>query len=300
LEALGFDISRASHSNYMETWLSVASMADLRHLRAESLGGAFQPEPTVHRRLSRLFNEARSWPILRAHGYEIVTTDAAFADINLYTADRFVGGSPLNAFETDLLRLSPVTRLGIVSQWIIDSFRHRVIDELDAVSRVTSDRSLFVWAHILSPHAPAIFDRNGESLPHPCYPLRCPFFQPHAEAMGLGEAALEERLVGQVDYLNRLVVRAVRSITARDPSAVIVILSDHGSRTGEPSDEYFRSFFAARTPGHKGLFPTNVGMVTTMAVLLNTYVDAGVDVPDGDPRFMRATTPLDLIEWTQR
>ena len=43
LEALGFEISHASHSNYMETWLSVASMADLRHLRAESLGGAFSP-----------------------------------------------------------------------------------------------------------------------------------------------------------------------------------------------------------------------------------------------------------------
>ena len=166
----------------------------------------------------------------------------------MYTADRLVGGSSLNAFESDLFRLSPISRLGIVSDWIIDSFRHRVIDELHAVAGVVSDRPVFVWAHVLNPHAPAIFDRNGGALKHPCYPLRCPFFEPNAEAMGLTNDALEERLVGQVDYLNGLVEQAVSSIAARDPSAVIVILSDHGARDADPGDEYFHNFLAARTP----------------------------------------------------
>ena len=40
-------------------------------------------------------------------------------------------------------------------------------------------------------------------------------------------------------------------------------------------------------------------MITTFAVLLNAYLEAGVEVPEGGLRFMRASTPLDLIEWRE-
>jgi hypothetical protein len=40
-------------------------------------------------------------------------------------------------------------------------------------------------------------------------------------------------------------------------------------------------------------------MVTTMAVVLNAYLEAGVAVPSGDALFMSDSSPLDLVEWPE-
>jgi hypothetical protein len=296
LESLGFDVSRRSHSNYTKTWLSLASMMDMRVITADSFDGQLPGEAVQHRWLSTIFNEAATWDELRQRGYEIVATETAFADLALYTADRTVGAWPVNAFETDLLRLSPISRLGFVQDRVVDAHRARVEGQFRETAAVAGDGPRLVWSHILSPHAPAVFDPAGGFIGHPCWP-GCQFFLPQAEGMGLSENELGRRLGGQVEYVNGLALESVRTIEERDPEAVIVILSDHGSRLGNAGDEYFHNFFAARTPGHPHLFPDDVGMITTMAVLLNAYFDAQVDVPDGDREFLSAATLLELVEW---
>ncbi len=300
LEDLGFDISRESHSNYTKTWLSLASMADMRVVTADEFGEPLPPDSVQHRRFSRLFNEGRAWSMLRQRGYELIATDSAFVDLALYTADRTIGRWGVNAFEADLLRVSPLSRIGLVSDAIMEANRTRVTGQLDATPQVAGTQPTFTWSHILSPHAPAIFGSDGEALDHPCYPASCFFYQPDAFGMGMQPEELEQLLIGQVRYLNGLVEQTVGEIVAHDPDAVIVILSDHGARHDVPNDEYFHTFFAARTPGHSKLFPPDVAMVTTLAVLLNAYFDAGVPVPDGEAQFLSSGTLLDLQAWPLR
>ena len=299
LEDMGFAVSRESHSNYMKSWLSLATMADLRHVDSSETEGELPSDSVQHRRLSRLFNDGQGWDVLRQHGYEIVATEPAFPDLELYEADRTVGRWPINAFEAGLLRESPVSRIEGVSDWVSDAFRDRFAGQIEATSGISSAAPMFVWTHVLSPHAPAIFDREGSAVEHPCYPVGCTFFQQTAADMGLSASSLEQRLVGQVQYVNRLVADTVRQITTADPAAVVVVLADHGARHEEPNDEYFHTFFAARTPGHPHLFPPDVGMVTTLAVLLNAYLDAGVPVPSGEEQFMSGETLLELEAWPE-
>jgi hypothetical protein len=300
LGSLGFRVSPESHSNYTKTWLSLATFADLRHIGPESFEGPIPSESIQHRRLSTIFNEGSAWDVLRRHGYEVVSIETTFADLALYTADRTVGSWPLNAFETDLLRFSPVTRLGLVSDGIVEAHRNRVIGQFTETAQVVADSPTFVWSHIVSPHAPAIFDAEGGFVSHPCYPAGCPFFQPRAEDTGVPERVVQERLGAQVHYVNGLVLETVRAIERRDPEAVIIVFSDHGARLGQPGAEYFHNFFAARTPDHPRLFPDDVGMVTILPLLLNAYLDAGVSVPDGDRQFLTIGTTMEMVAWPPR
>ena len=300
LEELGFDVSRQSHSNYTKTWLSLASMADFRIITADEFGQPLPPDSVQHRRFSRLFNEGRAWSLLRQRGYELVAPESAFVDLALYTADQTIGRWGVNAFEADLLRVSPLSRIGLVSDGVMEANRVRVTGQLDATANVTGGGPTFTWSHIVNPHAPAVFGPDGEPLHHPCYPVNCFFYQPDAAGMGLQPDELEQMLIGQVQYLNGLIGQTVSEIVSRDPDAVIVILSDHGARHDDPNDEYFHTFFAARTPEQPGLFPSDVAMVTTLAVLLNAYFDADIPVPNGEAQFMTTGTLLDLQAWTDR
>jgi hypothetical protein len=297
LESLGFTVSPESHSNYTKTWLSLATFADLRHIGPESFEGSIPSESIQHRRLSTIFNEGAAWDVLRRHGYEIASVETTFADLALYTADRTIGSWPLNAFETDLLRFSPLTRLGIVSDRIIEAHRARVRGQFTETTLVDGDGPTFVWSHIVSPHAPAMFDAAGGFVDHPCYPELCPFFQPQAEDTGVPERDVQDRLGAQVQYVNGLLLETVRAIQGRDADAVIVVFSDHGARHGQPGEEYFHNFFAARTPQHPGLFPDDVGMITILPLLLNAYLDADITVPDGEPQFLTIGTTLEMVPW---
>jgi hypothetical protein len=297
IEELGFVVSSSSHSNYTNTWASLASMADLRHVDTGVFDGPLPSDSIQHRVLARIFNEGRAWSILRGHGYEIVSTEGVAADLALHSADTTVGSWPPNGFEMELLRHSPLSRLGIVKDWVVDAHRSRVVGQLAAVANLSTDAPVFVWAHVTSPHAPAVFQRDGRRLDHPCWPVDCPFFMAQAASMGIDEQELEARLGEQTAYVNGLVLDAVRRIVDADSSAVIVILSDHGARHSARGDEYFRSFFAARTPGHPNLFADDAGMIATFAELLNAYLDADVVVPDDSKQFLTVGSLLELVEW---
>jgi hypothetical protein len=73
----------------------------------------------------------------------------------------------------------------------------------------------------------------------------------------------------------------VDRITAADPEAVIILFSDHGARFDSGvTDEYYRTFFAARTPGHEGLFPDDVSPVNVLPLLENAYFGASFPIHD--------------------
>jgi hypothetical protein len=62
-------------------------------------------------------------------------------------------------------------------------------------------------------------------------------------------------LIGQIQFLNGRVLRALDRIIEVDPDATVVVFSDHGLRRDrDDMEEWFRTLFAAR--GHE--FPPDV------------------------------------------
>ena len=303
LESAGFEVAEESRSNYTTTWLTLTSMADLRHIDASQV---MQSEPTEangsvqHLRLSERFNEGHTWSILRAHGYEVVTTESVFPNLTLYTADRLVGSWTPNAFEIDVIRNSVLTRLGVLQEWIAQTHRDRTREQFAAAAAAAkgSAQPFVFWSHIMSPHAPVLFNADGGPVPHACYPVECSFFEPGAAAAQMTDDEVKEAMTGQVTHVNRLALAAIEDIVASDPEGVIVVMSDHGARVEALNPEFFANFFAVRAPGHPDLFPDDAAATTTMAMLLNAYLDADVPVPDPDLQFVSGTSLLDLRSWS--
>jgi hypothetical protein len=68
----------------------------------------------------------------------------------------------------------------------------------------------------------------------------------------------------------------VDAIVARDPGAVVVLFSDHGSRYSLDlrQTEWYHSFLAALTPGHPRLFADDPKPTAILRTLLPIYVTA--------------------------
>ncbi|MBA3430557.1 MAG: hypothetical protein H0U16_03630, partial [Actinobacteria bacterium] len=112
----------------------------------------------------------------------------------------------------------------------------------------------FLFAHLLSPHVPFVFDRNGH-IPEPSCRPDCNRYRLRADEAGISTDEFQASYADQVHYLNGRILGVVDSILEASPDAVIVLFSDHGVRyTAEITDEWYSTFFAARTPGHDGLY----------------------------------------------
>ena len=159
------------------------------------------------------------------------------------------GGPTL--FDARLLRQSVFGRVPWVADWIMDGFRAQLNRALEVLASTEETR---VFAHLLAPHTPFLYDaRNPSSAPE-CWPA-CSIVDINANRLGISIDEWAAGTSGYLEYLNPRLLEAVDAITKHHPDATIVLFSDHGGRFVEPQDaEWHRSFLAARTPGAPRLF----------------------------------------------
>ena len=169
--------------------------------------------------------------------------------------------------------------------------------EIDEIARTPSSRPRLVFAHVLAPHPPLVFGRDGQ-------PLALPFNMAYQYAfVGSADNPAEiAKYRDQAAYVDKRTIAAVDGIlkSARRPT-VIVLLSDHGSRmehagatSHSPETNY--NFFAARTPGQTDLFGASPTPVNVFPTIFDTYLATNLQIqPD---RLYTSTwdAPLDLHE----
>jgi hypothetical protein len=184
----------------------------------------------------------------------------------------------------------------LVPDFLMSQQRDRFSATLDRlVAESSSDRGgpAFVFAHVFSPpHAPLVFGRGGERLPLPdCVPATCDLWEFPPDAWA--------RLPGQIHYANGEVLKAVSQIVRSDPTGIVVLMSDHGSRR-DPADldEFFHNFFAARTPGQQ-VFPADVSPVNVLRLLVSAETDVQMEpLPYRAWFFADEERPLELTPFS--
>jgi hypothetical protein len=159
-----------------------------------------------------------------------------------------VSAGGMNDFEIRLLGTSVVGMLA--RPWVADvvaaSLRSHFEGSLRLLVESTATRT---FAHVLAPHPPFLY-AGGLSA---CWP-GCDIFDVAARKLEISVDEWAERMDTQLRAVNERVLAAVDEILIEHPDAVIVLFSDHGGRYDLDLDEVHRSFLAARTPGHPGLF----------------------------------------------
>ena len=172
----GFYVASESRSNYPETPQSLASSLNMEYINhlGEELGEDFADmEP-----LYTMLQDYEVWHFLRSRGYQFIhmgswweptrKNDYADMNINYWEIPEF----SMTLFKTTMLY--PVAlESALLPQWLkapyIAEFRiaqwNRVQYKFDKLAEIPEMKEpTFVFAHMLIPHNPFVFDRNGNYL----------------------------------------------------------------------------------------------------------------------------------------
>lgn len=275
LEDRGFVTATDSRANYTSTWATLSSMLHGRYL--DDIPDLERPYPddaaAQYRALMRLIREAPLLDQFRADGYEIVTLPPAFEGAQLTAADRVISAPQMTAFELSLIQRSPLGYLALRIEPLLAYGQHR--ERTETTLRLTAEelaresaRPRLVFSHVVSPHAPMVADAEGRSVrPPDCFP-DCSMYQ-------FGSLADFDRLGGQVDHLNDLVLELVDSVLAAQPDATIVLMSDHGIRRPEnPEADLLRNLFSMRSADGETAVPDDIQPTAILRLLAGDAVEA--------------------------
>ena len=274
LRSAGLVVAPSSHANYLFTRFSVASLLSASYLeplnRLAKLGQDAFAQSTIH--------QNPAFPLLRRAGYDVTVLSGGYEHLGLRSADKFVDSGEINEFEMALLQNSTVGQLldVVAPDMRFAAVRDRVNDEFEDLLEIAgspSVRPTFVFVHLPVPHYPFAFDAT-------CGPSQAKSDPVLWQDNGPGGAATDAALVAQTRCVDRRLSDTVTELVRRDPDAVVVVFSDHGpdqhlnwaSPDPTGTDERTATLFAARTPGHPGLFPDDIGLINVVPTLFNTYL----------------------------
>ena len=212
----GFYVASEARSNYPQTLLSLASSLNMRYLEElTEVPGRDSRDVTVP--VSLLENN-RVVEKLTGAGYGYVHFNSGWGPTvrNRHADINHLGHPLATEFAEEILYSTPLAlTLGG------EAARRRVESTFEHLPRLASqlEAPRFVFAHLIPPHPPYIFD--GEGNP------------PARERLEMGDGRLwEDRksYAGQVEYVNRRVKEVVESLLEPGPpDPVIIIQADHGT-----------------------------------------------------------------------
>ena len=130
--------------------------------------------------------------------------------------------------------------------------------------------------HIRLPHQPFIFDSEGNRV------------QDVQEGMDRFDERFKDRYLEQLIFTNSKTLEIIDSIQQRDPSTVIILMSDHGGRFGvdweNPSElDLYRALnnlLAVSFPGKESSITENLSTVNIFRVFFNSYFGADYEILD--------------------
>lgn len=276
-----FAVASHSRSNYHLTGLSLASSLNLGYLNSEALQGFRTRLP-----LRSLINDCMLVRILRQHGYTTTAFATGKAVTEARSFDQYVSPTlDISDYQDVFFHTTAVSdfldMVGSRSGFLASCHRRRILNTFRGIPAVDQNASSprFVFAHVMAPHPPFVFDSRGEEVQvYGSYLLD--------DSGGFRQRCGNERYIEayreQLAYVNTLVLELVDRILAqRQRPAVIVIHGDHGARAGvnvasmDQSDlrEAFAIFHAIHVPSgmecpvHEDITPVNTFRLVLNACL---------------------------------
>ena len=280
LRAEGFQVADGAFSNYLSTKLTLPSLLNMRYL--DYLTKQYGPNYPNVMPLMRDIQHNIVVSSLRDLGYRIVniTSDVSYA--SLADPDEVIAWSgdsgTLNALETVLVDMTPM-RLWRANRSTSNASepeerrrRHLHFNLQQLAHQGKAEGPKFVYVHIMAPHNPFVFDRQGE-------PTASDFRMFH-EYEAPQAAAIGKAYTDQVHYLNGQVLSSIKKILADSKvEPIIAVMGDHGlrlhlrERAGDSClQESFAILYALHLPGQNAPVLAPVASpVNTFRMIFDTY-----------------------------
>ena len=301
----GFFTSSSNHSNYSQTMISLASSLNMQYIinTAQQLGIHSQnPLPLRNLVKGNYLNE-----FLSSQGYTTVAFETGFATTELTKADYFLSPTfTLTAFQDKLINLTPLSIL--IRNYPYDSHRKRtrfVFDQLPP--SIQTDQPLFVFAHIIAPHPPFVFDQNGnDNNPDMIYTAMDGNFFTDIS----GRDAYVQQYRDQLIYINSQLKETIdKLLSTPGQKPIIIIQGDHGpgsmldwgSVENSNIEERMSILNAYYFPDqdYSNLYP-QITPVNSFRVILDQYFGTNFGLLEDRSYFSLGETPYDFIDVTDR
>ena len=313
LSSRGFFVAERATSNYSRTILSLSSSLNFSYL--DPLARLVGEDSTNLKPLRRVLEENRARMLLAELGYRFVALRSGFQNTDLVDADIYLTPGRRGEFEAALIRTtaaSPVyTWLLRVSERAADVERENdrrridyIFDTLPETSRY--DGPLFVFAHIIAPHPPFVFDAGGGAVEldrYFAYKSANDLINPE----GLTRETYARLFVEQLMYVNGRVEALVDSLIAGSKvPPVIVLRSDHGPGTFSHHSRLDQTYLADRMsilyaihlPGGSRALYDSMTPVNTFPILFNELFGGSFDLPKDRNFYTAREHPYRFIEVT--
>lgn len=229
LQGRGFYVANQSNSNYVQTSLSLASSMNLDYL-GNLTGTNIQSEDRDP--LKELIRNSQIRNFLEAQGYQTITFATPYSLTNISDSDVFIEYHVkiINELEgliltTSATRAMDDKMINLFGPLLCDVYRGGALNVFENLKKVPElPGPKFVFAHVVSPHPPFIFDANG----NPVQDTGCSGMDGN-----MFTGSQEEYITGysrQLAYISQLTIEAVDEILDNSSiPPVIIIQGDHGS-----------------------------------------------------------------------
>jgi hypothetical protein len=288
LQSKGFHIIPNSRSNYNYTDFSTSSMLSMNFLHGIEGSNSSRHDLNI---CYGLINKNSLWNFFKANGYTVKNYSIFNVD-NISTPapqDQIVIGSRLITSQTFLSRVEKDLGFNLVTRFKIKSAinkaknhikdtNEKLYDDLLKEAQQDSKQPRFVYTHLMMPHFPYYFDRNGKE-----YPIEL-IMQPNHFR--------KKEYIEYLQFCNKKFITLIDSLLAnvKKPS-IIIFMGDHGWRhfTEKADRQYhFMNLNSIYLPD-KSYAPFYDGMsnVNMFRVLLNSQFNQKLPLLKDSMSFLR-------------
>ena len=265
LEHKGFYVARESHSNYAKTTVSLPSSLNMCYFKPE---WRMDTKRESEDNLVELITNSEVSQLLKSVGYEYAFVSSGFFhDEAMHYAKVYKTKTIINNFMTYICWNSAISPF--MSGYIVDNQRDRILYAFDTLENFPDYKEpVFVLAHIMCPHSPTIFNRDG-SIPD------------RVERLDDAPEMLRASYPEQVMFVNTRMEKVIESLLDQEPQPIIIIQGDHenGGNVIEPFISGTSILNAYYLPdGGNELLYDNISPVNTFRVIFNYYFGADYDL----------------------
>jgi hypothetical protein len=306
LERKGFYIARESHTNYIQTALSIPAALNSTYLQPEPEGvsGAAY--------FSHLIAQNGLFRLLKECGYRTLAFKTGFFFTNHLDVDvTLTSGTKLNEFESLLLAGTPMDLLagGLYSyppELSYPAHRRRVLYAFDQLQKLPWEPGpKIVFAHIVSPHPPFVFDAEGQAQD----PARSYSLEDGDEFAGSWEE-YRRGYAAQVQFVNQKLEKTIDAILARSAQPPVILLQgDHGPGGSLDWSSLENSCLWERTsilnayylPNAEAdqLYPS-ISPANTFRIVLNAYFGTGLELLPDHTFYSSHRLPREITDITSQ
>jgi len=271
LSSKNFFITEDSFSNYHTSFLSIASMLNMKYINnlTDDVG-----ENSKNRYLAyKMIDQNDAMKIAKSKGYVTVNIDSG------WEATRYIPAADLNLCGKNQL-LNSQTIVMMIRNSMLNpvyvkifetDYRERISCSFSSISSIHQeiDQPVFVFAHIFLPHGPYYWGPNGE------------YYVPEKATLE-GFKKDKKGFTDQLQFTNKKTKQMITKILNESKASPIIILtSDHGTMLNHENDNTTEDYILERmsnilyvhVPDNNDLLYDGMSHINLLRIIYNSYLD---------------------------